>query len=272
MPIGRNNLTLQQFDKAVIKHKQAARALCFGDSWFQFPPHPTDLNKQIARLFKETLFLREGVAGRDSAMWKRALPGIQDRIGTYRFHAILLSTGGNDIVGSELSEFVKTPQQPQSPGDFQWGEVPTAVFNHIRLETFGHALRYAINDIKEVVQFRDLYSPESIIYVHSYDYIWPSGVGYKLGPIKMKPWVKPYLEGVGLLDKREQRIVTSWLIDQFTRELRAFVSQRANMRLVDSRGTLKTQAQWNDEIHPTAKGFETIARRCWKPALTGVIA
>lgn len=271
MAIGRNNLPLPEFHAAVGKHKDAARALCFGDSWFQYPPHPTDLNKQIARLFKNTLFLREGVAGRDSAMWKRALPRIQREIGSYRFDAILLSTGGNDIVGSELSEFVKTPSQPQSPGDFPWGEIPGPVFDHIRLETFGLALRYAINDIKQVVQFRDLYQPACLVYLHTYDYIHPSGIGYKLGPLKMKPWVKPYLDAVGLTDKAGQRVLTNWLIDQFARELKAFVSQHANTVLVDSRGTLRSQAQWENEIHPTATGFEKIAKTCWKPRLAGVL-
>lgn len=273
MAIGRNNLALPDFDKAVrTTHPTAPRALCFGDSWFQYPPHPTDLNKQIARLFKNTLFLREGVAGRDSAMWKRALPRIQREIGTYRFNAILLSTGGNDIVGSELSEFVKTKDQPQSPGDVAWGEIPAPVFQHIRLDTFGLALRYAVNDIRQVVQFRDLYQPACPVFVHNYDYIWPSGVGYTLGPIKMKPWVKPHLDDVGLTDPVAQRVLTHWLIDQFTRELKAFVSQRANMVLIDSRGTLKTRAQWENEIHPTAAGFERIAKTCWKPKLTGVLA
>src|SRR4249919_3718591 len=139
--IGQNNLMLPQFDKAVAKYPAARRALCFGDSWFQYVPHPTDLNKQIAKLFKQTLFLREGVAGRDSAMWKAALPRIQREIGTYQFDAILLSTGGNDIVGEELKEFVKEASFPQSPGDFPWGEIPGPVFDHILLDTFGHALR-----------------------------------------------------------------------------------------------------------------------------------
>jgi hypothetical protein len=272
MAIGRNNLGLVQFHKALDTHKDARRALCFGDSWFQYPPHATDLNKQIARLFKGTLFLREGVAGRDSAMWKAAMPRIQREIGTYRFDAILLSTGGNDIVGEELREFVKTPFQPQSPGNSPWGEIPVPVFDHIRLETFEHALRYAIKDIKEVVQCRDLYSPLSTIYLHTYDYIWPSGVGYKLGPIRMQPWVKPYLDQVGLTDPKRQRVVTHWLIDQFARELRAFVSQHANMILIDSRGALRSQQQWENEIHPTAQGFESIARRFWKPALSGTLA
>jgi hypothetical protein len=269
--IGQNNLALPQFDKAVAKYPAAPRALCFGDSWFQYVPHPTDLNKQIAKLFKQTLFLREGVAGRDSAMWKAALPRIQREIGTYQFDAILLSTGGNDIVGEELKEFVKEASFPQAPGDFPWGEIPGPVFDHILLDTFGHALRYAIKDIKSVIQCRDLYSRNSIIYVHTYDYIWPSGIGYKLGPIKMKPWVKPYLDGVGLTNPGEQRVVTNWLVDQFARELRALVSQTANMTLIDSRGALKTQQQWENEIHPTAAGFESIAKKYWKPALSTVL-
>jgi hypothetical protein len=272
MGIGRNNLTRDQFPKAVVKHPDAPRALCFGDSWFQYPPHPTDLNKQISRMFRKSLFLREGVAGRDSAMWKAALPRIQDQIATYRFDAILLSTGGNDIVGDEMKEFVKQATQPQSPGTAPWGEIPEPVFRHIRLELFEQALQYAIKDIKAVVQCRDFFSLQSRVYLHTYDYIWPSGIGYKLGPFKIKPWVKPHLDGVGLTDPKQQRIVTGWLIDQFTRELRAFVSQRANMVLIDSRGALKTQQQWQNEIHPTARGFETIARRFWKPALTGVLA
>lgn len=271
MKIGQNNLPLPQFDKALLKYPGAWRALCFGDSWFQYVPHPTDLNKQIAKLFKQTLFLKEGVAGRDSAMWKAALPRVQREIGTYRFHAILLSAGGNDVVGSELAEFVKEATQPQSPGSTPWGEIPEPVFDHIRLDTFGIALRYAMKDIGAVIQCRDLYSPMSRILVHTYDYIWPTGIGFKLGPIKTGPWVKPYLDKVGLTDPAKQRIVTNWLIDQFARELRALVSQNANMTLVDSRGVLKTRQQWENEIHPTGAGFEAIAKRCWKPALTGVL-
>ncbi|MBD9368521.1 GDSL-type esterase/lipase family protein [Xanthomonas sp. XNM01] len=271
MAIGKNNLTLAEFDKAQRRHPQAPRALCFGDSWFQYPPHPTDLNKQLARMFKDTLFLREGVAGRDSAMWKRALPRVQDEIGTYRFDAILLSAGGNDVVGSELGEFVKKPTQPQSPGDVPWGEIPAPVFEHIRLDTFGHALRYAISDIRQVIQIRDLHSPQSLIHVHTYDYVWPWDSPFRLGPLRFGPWIKPWLDAAGLVAPDAQQVVTHWLIDQFARELKALVSQHPNMVLIDSRGTLRTRAQWNDEIHPSAAGFERIARQCWKPRLTGVL-
>ncbi len=267
----KNNLTLAQFDKAVIQHPDAKRALCFGDSWFQYVPHPTDLNKQLAKLFPKTLFLREGKAGRDSASWKIGLPRIRDEIEAFQFDAILLSTGGNDVVGEELKEFVKTPSMPQSVGSMPWGVIPAEVRDHVRLESFEHALRFAIADLKQVVQMRDRSSPSSVVFVHTYDYIFPSGTAFKLGPFKFGPWVKPFLDGVGLTDATKQRVVTTWLVDQFARELRAFVSQNPNMVLVDSRGVLKNESQWENEIHPIASGFEKIAKECWKPALASVL-
>jgi len=267
----RNNLKLAQYDKAVRDFPNAKRALCFGDSWFQYVPHPTDLNKQLAKLFPKTLFLSEGKAGRDSASWKIGLPRIRDEIEAYQFDAILLSTGGNDVVGDELQEFVKTPNMPQSVGTMLWGVVPREVRDYIRLESFEHALRFAIADLKQVVQMRDGSSPSSIVFVHTYDYVFPSGKPFKLGPFKSGPWIKPFFEAVGLTDAKGQRVVTSWLIDQFARELREFVSQNPNMVLIDSRDTLKVEALWENEIHPDEKGFEKLANECWKPALTNVL-
>lgn len=269
MPAFKNNLTRSEYPKAFREHPDAARALCFGDSWFQYVPHPTDLNKQLARVFKITLFLREGLAGRDSAQWKSALSRIEGHIAAYQFDAILLSTGGNDVVGEEMYEFVKRPGDLQTAGSTDWVVVPPEVRDHIHLETFGLALRYAIVDIKRVIVLRDRHSPTSTIYVHTYDYIFPNGKGFKLGPIKTGPWVKPALDSVGLKNAKQQRVLTNWLIDRFALELKALVSLNRNMVLVDSRDTLKTPGQWENEIHPTAKGFETIARNCWKPALTG---
>ncbi|MBO9663601.1 hypothetical protein [Dokdonella sp.] len=273
MGLGRNNFDrISDYEAATRDFPQAKRALCFGDSWFQYVPHPTDLDKQLARLFRGTLFLNEGVAGRDSAMWKSAIPRVEREIASYRFDAILLSNGGNDVVGSEMKEFIKTAGQLQSPGSTRWGEIPREVFDHVRLETFEHALRYAILDLKQIVDIVNQYSRESLVFVHTYDYVWPSGKGFKLGLVKTGPWIKPYLDEVGLTDPAGQRVLTSWLVDQFARELKAFVSvNAANVRLIDSRGTLPRQAQWENEIHPTARGFELIATQCWKPALAAVL-
>ena len=140
-----------------------------------------DIEKQLARRFRGTLFLNEGVAGRDSAQWKLGLPRVQREIGALRFDAILLSIGGNDVVGEELREFVKTPAQAQSVGTTNWGVIPPEVFDHVRLDIFEYALGYAIRDFREVVQYRDMYSRGTVLFAHTYDYIYPDGAPFRLG-------------------------------------------------------------------------------------------
>jgi hypothetical protein len=274
MPIiGNNNLgTMAAYAAALAKNPDAKRCLAFGDSWFQYPPRPIDIEKQLAKRFRDTLFLNEGVAGRDSAQWKLGLPRVQREIGAFRFDAILLSIGGNDVVGEELREFLKTPAQAQSVGTTSWGVIPPEVFDHVRLETFEYALGYAIGDFREVVQYRDMYSRATIIFAHTYDYIYPDGDPFRLGPVTVGPWAKPALEDVGLVDPAKQRIVTNWLVDEFARALFEYASQVPNFRVVDSRGTLSSRRQWENEIHPVKSGFAAIVDACWVPALTGILA
>jgi hypothetical protein len=270
--IGANNFsTIAAYARAVERLPDAKRCLCFGDSWFQYPPRAIDIEKQLARTFRDTLFLNEGVAGRGSAQWKLGLPRVQREIGTFRFEAILLSIGGDDVVGEELGEYLKTPGEPQATGPTAWGPIPPDVFAYVRLELFAYALDYAIKDLREVVQYRDMHSRDSIVFAHTYDYIYPDGAPFVLGPLKVGPWAKPALDHVGLVDPVRARIVTNWLLDQFARALEAFAAQTANMRIVDSRGTLTSKRQWQNEIHPTRAGFAAIARECWVPALTGLL-
>ncbi len=270
---GNNNVsTVAKFDVLARKNPSAARALFFGDSWFQYPGKPIDLNKQISRHFRRTAFLNLSVAGRDSASWKRGLPSVQRAIQEYRFQAILLSCGGNDIVGDELAEFVKRADQPQACGTTEWGEIPAAVRDHVRLDRFHCALNYAIADFQEVIDCRNSTSPTSIVYLHTYDYVYPSGKPFTLGPITAGPWVKDALDQVGLTDAKTQRVVTTWLLDQFACRLRRYASVVPNIHVIDSRNTLRSAAEWADEIHPNATGFARIAKRCWLPQLTGVLA
>jgi hypothetical protein len=85
------------------------------------------------------------------------------------------------------------------------------------------------------------------------------------------PWVKPYLDAVGATDIGDQRVITSWLIDQFFKRLQILASQYANIRVIDSREALPERKQWENEIHPTRTGFKLIADNYWIPQLTGIL-
>src|SRR4051812_22690691 len=98
---------IKRFETAIAGHPAWPRAMCIGDSWFQYPPDPIDLTHQLRAIYKKTVFWNDSQAGRESARLKRALPHIRDALGAYQFDALLVSMGGNDVVGSELAEFVK---------------------------------------------------------------------------------------------------------------------------------------------------------------------
>ena len=261
-----------EFAEAVQKRKDWPRAMCFGDSWFQYPgPKAIDIQKQLPRIFKKTLFFNEGVAGRDSKAYKAGRDRVAKRLKDFQFTALLLSMGGNDIVGEEMAEFVKKKDDPQSNGTRIWGTLPQEVLDHIRLSAFEAGLNFLRDDYVEMFERRRDNQPNCEIFVHNYDYIWPNGKAFKLGPVKAGPWVKPFLDGVGLTSLPGQRVVTSWLIDQFTVLLNELASLYPRVRVIDGRKTVLTAEEWDNEIHPKGPGFKKIAEERWAPVLQGTL-
>lgn len=251
----------------VAGHPQWPRAMFLGDSWFQYPPNPIDIHKKLRSTFKKTHFWNDSKAGRESGDIKQIIRRAARALGEFQFNALVLSMGGNDVVGTELVEFVKRADEPQSYGQTRWGVIPPPVRDHIRLSTFEAALAYVVEDYKQVIGIRNREAPHCEIVAHTYDYPWPDGTPFKLLGIKAGPWLKPYLDDVGMTKPADQRETAIWLIDQFARVLNELTSQTSRMRLVDARGTLKTRAHWQNEIHPNKAGFTKLVNEVWKPAL-----
>jgi hypothetical protein len=162
-----NNLNrYPAFAEAIRRRAHWPRVMCFGDSWFQYPgTRPIDIQKQLHRIFKRSLFFNEGVAGRTSAMYKRGRDRVTRALGEYGFDLLLLSMGGNDVVGSELAEFVKEKDAPQHAGTRDWGVIPWQVRDHLRLSAFDATLRFLTDDFVEMIQRRDVAPPRCGIFV-----------------------------------------------------------------------------------------------------------
>lgn len=259
---------IKKFRDGVEKNPDWPRAMFLGDSWFQYPPRSIDIHKQLKRAFKKTHFWNDSRAGRESSEIKQVIRQAARALGDYQFTSLVLSMGGNDVVGTELREFAKPENEPQSYGSTAWGVIPPPVRDHIRLSTFETALAYVVEDYKQVIQIRDREAPRCEIVVHTYDYPWPDGRNFSLLGFKAGPWLKPFLDEVGMRDPKDQRITAIWLIDQFARVLAELTSQTGRMRLVDSRDVLKTKSQWQNEIHPNEAGFAKIVNQRWKPVLS----
>jgi hypothetical protein len=267
--VSRNNYqSYSELPGAINKHPDWKRVMCFGDSWFQLPgPKAQDIQKVLPRIFRETLFFNEGVAGRDSDMLRKGRARVTKALKTYEFDVLLLSMGGNDVVGKELRSVVKKKDDPQDFGDGRWTTAPQQVLDHIKLSMFQARLDIVRSDVVDLVQRRDAQRTGCDILIHTYDYIWPDGRAFKLGPFKGGPWVKPHLDKAGLPDLLDQRVVSTWLLDQFAALLAKIAADSKRFHVVDSRGVLTKQSQWADEIHPVQSGFRQIAEQAWKPVL-----
>jgi len=264
---------IKDFEKGIERHPERPRVVCFGDSWFNYPFQTSDLNKQLEKLYRKSYFYNESVLGRESGELKKLRPRLQRLLQRYRFDALLLSMGGNDVVGSELRQFIKQEQEPQNAGTRAWGNIPALVNRHIHLASFESALRYIASDYQQIIDLRNLESPDCEIVMHNYDYPWPDGKSYTLLGRKLAgPWIQPFMEEVGVNDFASQRIICSWLIDQFTEVQRALANGNPRVRCVDSRGLLVKATDWDNEIHPKRAGFKRIAELAWKPVLDSLLS
>ena len=109
------------------------------------------------------------------------------------------------------------------------------------------------------------------ILLHGYDYPVPDGRGY-LGGFWMLPgpWLEPGFRRKGFTDLQERCAVMETLIDRYNAVLAGVAGGPGleHVRHLDLRGTLSNELAgtaykkaWGDELHPTERGFRSVAGR-----------
>jgi hypothetical protein len=247
--------------------------LFFGDSWMAYVniAQPSDLSICIAAAFKKALFLDMATFGMDTPGWSSNVSEVLELQSEFGFDVIALSIGGNDIIGKNMPKFLKKPNQPQDAGTHVWTPYGSVVNDYVHLAQFEQAIQGILLDIGMVVDNVKVNSPEAVVVVHTYDVPFASDIGWKLGKIKVGPWIRPNLEGVGLVDPADQRTLLSWLVKEFAAVLSSYVLSNPDMRIVNSIGTLPTQDLWANELHPSYDGFKKLVQKRWKPVLSKLL-
>jgi hypothetical protein len=109
------------------------------------------------------------------------------------------------------------------------------------------------------------------VLLHGYDYAVPDGRGY-LGGFWLLPgpWLEPSFRRKGYLDLPARCRAMEPLIDRFNAVLSTIAGGPGleHVHHVDLRGVLSNtlagrayKTWWNDELHPTPKGFTAVAGR-----------
>lgn len=224
----------QQRYRRKIRNWAGLRIVSEGDSWFQYPFLLDDV---IDNLFDEYAILSFDAAG-DLISDMVRQNELVSAVAQERPHVVLLSGGGNDILGgARLSSMLPPYQEGRAPEDYLG-------------EAFAANLRRVLSDYE--IMIRRIIAIDSRVHIicHSYDHAIPAN----------GRWLGRPLAKIGIVDPMLQRRLVQLIVDRFHEELVALTRRVANVRLVDCRGTVQP-GRWHDELHPDNAGFRAVAAR-----------
>ena len=191
--------------------------------------------------------------------------------------AIILSAGGNEILGHALflmlehrksSAYYVDDDEPNRP------VYQSAVNDNIRSGTFERLTRTLIEYIstisnlcETIVQPYDIQCTNIPIFIHGYDYVQASGIGYKFIIKWAGPWIKPVFDAKQLIDNADINSIIQGLVDEYN-DVLCFVAKAFRNRMsttghlsnpvysINFRNRVK---RWRDELHPHRRSHVSLA-------------
>lgn len=283
MPAGQSVLTTRvgQF-RAIHRELKRRPALlaatpvvfCEGDSWFSTPlamnlldwlvfPSPEDERRGVPVFGAGGLFLRKEHSGdlATSIFTAAKVRRLADWYDGFAFDIALLSAGGNDFVGAFLKRtFAGTSRM-----------TPEQAFD---LVVASGCYARVLAAYRRVVAAFVAARSHTPILAHTYDYpvalgrtgaLGVAGIGaIALLKHDIGPWIAPHVARA-LPAIADQRAFARSLIDGFEQRVLRVVrddpASRGLFDYVDLRGTLDSEVQWFDEMHPTSAGFHLLAAK-----------
>ena len=246
---------------------EAARFLVAeGDSWFDYPGSDIlDYLEDVYGYEVESL-AKAGHRIEDMAYARGQLDDLARKLEKLLrdgkdVRAILLSGGGNDVMGTEFGMFLEHVRSGLDPLN---DSVVEGVIR-LRVRTAYLHILTRVTTVAETVMQRRV-----PILVHGYSGPVPDGRGVLGGFWFLPgPWIAPGFRDKGFPDAELQRRVqiVGRLIDRFNEMLIevASLDQFPHVHYVNLRGSLSTgddyRRFWANELHPTEPGFAEVTRR-----------
>ena len=258
---------LRTFMRAQRGDSQRFRILVEGDSWFSTPVEgwkgPTLINglkrheRNGRRQFNIVAVANPGADLRDMLTRENfdlRLATNPDWLKKQTYDLVLLSVGGNDILGSELDNVLLNVES--GPGVKQClaaasnpEEAARCVIDRVFFCGLLGRLEKQLSDFRVKV-LKPLKLGTTPMLLHGYDYVIPSGKKLEvLGLPLIGPWLNPKFRSHKIRAAHHKPLV-KLLIDEFNRTLRSVAKSQNRFFYLDLRGTLTDPADWADEIHP----------------------
>lgn len=205
-----------------------------GDSWF-LHPLITDTINHLSEKYATYSLGGAGDEISDMVLQKQILPAIQ----TVDPQAVLLSGGGNDLLGEKIL--------PNILKHYYEGATAEGLID----DSFYPALDKVINCYEVILGWIENAKPGLPVLLHAYDYAIPRPGGKYLGT---------HLEDKGIRDGALQGEILKVLLNRLHSRLLELQQTHGQVTVVTQYGTVGRD-EWDDEIHPTSSGFKKVADR-----------
>lgn len=269
---------LKDYLERIERHSGRRNALTIGDSWFQYPlrPYP-DLQSRICANSQFGLranFLDDSYPGRDAKdvkrkikLWRSIATELADQ--QRPFSLILLSLGGNDVIGLDFRRHVTDGTAPSNAA-WEWNaNVPTLIRRWLDLAALTTTFESIANSYRLIIKLRDDLAPQAGIICHTYADVTPMNKPYTFTPLGIRggPWIWKYLEPLGI-NAPDRKTIVRWLLESFHNLLLSLQAETGDPKrfvVLDTRLELPNADEWDNEIHPLGPGFTHLADNVWAP-------
>lgn len=246
--------------------------LAEGDSWFAWGYLGLDVPPNLLNRLtfaKKTATLNYAYSGHTlHDMARMAISaGFKQEMSARKFHAILLSGGGNDLFDAlKGGNILKAPGAGEDPAD------PASYIDSAELDMLKD---YVAQNYAQILAWRLL--PASLnkatpVVLHTYDVPMPRPApALAYGQPAAGPWLHPALDAVGAPGGLRFSIIREIASDMLD-SIRALHNPAAGIHVVDTSagagtltpaaaGTTANDADWENEIHPNAAGYDKLAAK-----------
>lgn len=235
-----------EFREKIIRYPDRPKVLLEGDSWITNPA-VLSIN-QMARMSPRINSLSSARAG-DEIVEMLAEPQRRwfcRRLDRYRFDAILMSGGGNDLVAA-IDYVVKT-----SPESLEIEKMIAPQYLENKVLTCCLLLT-------EMYCIAQQHAPGVAFLTHEYDVPPVQNMGRPgwFGPFRVGPWVQKRLIQKGVMDPQVQWGLINFMMGRFRYHVRRHASLHPCWHHIETTGTLRPD-EWGDEMHPTVNGYRKL--------------
>ncbi|MDX1477932.1 MAG: caspase family protein [Saprospiraceae bacterium] len=222
------------------QRRTAPVAIAEGDSWFLFPkPGVRDTLDYLMDVYH---LLSLAAAG-DEVINYIEQGDLLREVRTHRPDYVLISGGGNDILGAGVAKFLN---KDVTAGTVAEDFVNEVEFNK-QMDALVEAYRMFFREIKAL-------QSDIVIFIHGYDYI-------RSDPpedVIRNGWVAKHMIAAGITDPAHRGLIITYIVDAFNTLMESLAGEHDHVRYVDHRGTVENY-EWMDEIHPNNVGYRKVA-------------